>query len=251
MRIGIIGAGNVATVLGRLFLQKNHQVVQLMSRSAENGLALASELGCAYNGIGEKPDSSVDIFVFAVSDSALMEPWIKMDFGNKLLLHTAGAVSKDVLKIASAHYGVLYPLQTLRKEMKKIPAIPCLIDGSNHDVTSFINDFALSISPIVSVTSDEQRLRLHASAVIVSNFTNHLYSLAESFCDSESLDFHLLLPLIIETAERLAYISPSLVQTGPAVRKDIQTLDKHLKLLNDHPRLRAIYLKLTESIMNP
>jgi len=43
--------------------------------------------------------------------------------------------------------------------------------------------------------------------------------------------------------------SPAEVQTGPALRNDVFTLDKHLRLLSDHPKLKYIYLKLTDSIM--
>jgi predicted short-subunit dehydrogenase-like oxidoreductase (DUF2520 family) len=97
---------------------------------------------------------------------------------------------------------------------------------------------------------DEERLKLHTAAVIVSNFTNHLYSLAEEFCSNEKVEFNMLKPLIIETAQRIMHESPSKVQTGPAVRKDIQTLDKHLRLLTNYPKLRTTYLRLTDSIMN-
>ena len=50
---------------------------------------------------------------------------------DKLVLHTAGSVSKDVLKNISYNYGVLYPLQSLRKESHEIPEIPFLVDGNN------------------------------------------------------------------------------------------------------------------------
>ena len=54
------------------------------------------------------------------------------------------------------------------------------------------------------VINDEERLKLHVAAVIVSNFTNHLYAIAEEFCTSEHVDFNLLKPLIMETANRIA-----------------------------------------------
>jgi hypothetical protein len=65
------------------------------------------------------------------------------------------------------------------------------------------------------------------------------------------VDFDLLKPLIMETAHRIQDASPSKVQTGPAVRKDILTMDKHLRLFAAHPKLRTTYLRLTDSIMNP
>jgi hypothetical protein len=92
---------------------------------------------------------------------------------------------------------------------------------------------------------------LHVAGVVVNNFTNHLYAVAEDFCGKENIDFKLLFPLIQETAQRLNHFSAKDVQTGPALRNDVFTLDKHLRILSAHPKLKYLYLKLTNSIMNP
>jgi hypothetical protein len=56
--------------------------------------------------------------------------------------------------------------------------------------------------------------------------------------------------LIEETAWRLREHAPATMQTGPAARKDITTLDKHLRELSVYPKLRNLYLKISDSIMN-
>ncbi|HSN62174.1 MAG TPA: DUF2520 domain-containing protein [Ferruginibacter sp.] len=251
MKIALIGSGNVATVLGRLIKQHNHQIIQVISRDMDNARILAEELGATYTDFNGKPDTDADMFILAIADQALEHFFSNFGMGNKLVVHTAGSVSINVLSKYSSNYGVLYPLQSLRKEMQVIPGIPFLIDGNSSDVTSFIEDFAHSISNSVRKVGDEERLKLHAAAVIVSNFTNHLYAIAEDFCQKENLDFNMLKPLILETANRVQTASPALVQTGPAVRKDIITMDKHLRLFAAHPKLRTTYLRLTDSIMNP
>lgn len=250
MRIVIIGSGNVATVLGRLLKKAGHEIVQVVSRTADHSKALADELHCdAANGSG-KLNMDTDVFLVAVKDSALYELNKIFHAGNKLVVHTAGSVSKDVLKELSYNYGVLYPVQSLRKEMDIKTQIPFLVDGNTPETTALIEDLAKTISDTVSVAGDEERLKLHVAAVIVSNFTNHLYAMAEDFCKKENVDFKLLVPLIIETAVRTEKHSPATVQTGPAIRNDVFTLDKHLRLLNPYPKLKYMYLKLTESIMN-
>jgi len=45
MKVLIIGAGNVATVLGRLIKIAGHDIVQVVSRSMDDAITLASELG--------------------------------------------------------------------------------------------------------------------------------------------------------------------------------------------------------------
>ena len=251
MKIVLIGSGNVATVLGRLISRHQHSVSQVISREVEHAQTLAQELNASAVDFNGQLDTSADLYIIAISDSALENFFVNGDVKNKCVVHTAGSVSKDILSGYSNYYGVLYPLQSLRKEMNNIPSIPFLVDGNSDETTNYIEAFARSISNDVSRTNDEERLKLHAAAVIVSNFTNHLYAIAEDYCVKENIDFDLLKPLISETALRINQVSPSKVQTGPAIRKDIHTLDKHLRLFTAHPKLRTMYLRLTDSIMNP
>ena len=251
MKIVIIGSGNVATVLGRLLKKNKHEVIQIMSRHLEHAKLLADEIGCSYTNYDGVTDMSADLYLVAITDGVLFDLNKSFSLGNKLIVHTAGSVTKDVLKDISTNYGILYPYQSMRKEMETIPEIPLLVDGNTDDATTLIEDFAKTISSTVKRTTDDERLKLHVAGVVVNNFTNHLYAVAEEFCKKENLDFKLLIPLIQSTAERIADHPPKDLQTGPAIRNDVFTLDKHLRILSTHPKLKYLYLKLTDSIMNP
>ena len=249
MQIVIVGSGNVASVIGRLCKQNGHQILQVISRNAGHAKILADEFECDYTDYGGEMNNHAELYLVAVIDTALADLDNSFTLGNKLILHTAGSVSKDVLKNVSINYGVLYPLQSLRKEMEYATDIPLLVDGNTEETITLIEDFAKTLSLNVTKANDEERLKLHVAAVVVSNFTNHLYALAENFCKKEQVDFALLAPLIKETAERIQNFSPAEVQTGPAVRNDIFTIEKHLRILTNHPALIYLYLKLTDSIM--
>ncbi len=249
MKVVLIGSGNVATVLGRLIKSAGHEIVQVFSRSIIHAGILGKELQCNFIDKAANINKSADIYLFALSDDALFELEKHFHFGNKLTMHTTGSVSKNVLERVSNNYGVLYPLQSLRKELKSIPEIPLLIDANNAETLATITSFAKTISSEVRETTDAQRAKLHVSAVVVNNFTNHLFTLAANFCREEYVDFKLLLPLIQETAERIQNYSPNDMQTGPAIRNDTVTLDKHFKLLSNYPKLKYIYIKMTESII--
>ncbi len=251
MRIAIIGSGNVATVLGRVFKQNKHEVIQVMSRHETNARKLADELGCAATNYDGITDKTADLYVVAITDGVLFDLNKSFSLGDKLIVHTAGSISKDVLKDISTRYGILYPFQSLRKEMTAIPEIPLLIDGNTEETTAMLEEFAKTVSSDVRKTTDEERLKLHVAGVVVNNFTNHLYAVTEEFCNKENIDFKLLFPLIQETASRAIYYHAKDVQTGPAHRNDVFTLDKHLRILTNHPKLKYLYLKMTDSIMNP
>jgi hypothetical protein len=72
----------------------------------------------------------------------------------------------------------------------------------------------------------------------------------ESYCTKENIDFKLLLPLIQETSSRLSDSNASVAQTGPALRNDTATIEKHLDLLSAHPQLKEIYMLFTKSIQH-
>ncbi|MBN8835120.1 MAG: hypothetical protein ABS68_09980 [Niastella sp. SCN 39-18] len=251
MKIVLIGSGNVATVLGRLIIKNGHTVTHVISPHVENAATLANELNCTYSHCKQPITPDCDLVILSVSDSGLENIHANVKSWNKPVVHTSGSVSIEILKKYADVFGVLYPLQTLRKEMTTIPEIPFLVDGSTDDMYTFIEGFAKTLSHQVQRANDEERSKLHLAAVISSNFTNYMYKLAEQYCIDEGVNFTLLHPLILETAQRATLFSPGNVQTGPAIRKDIQTLDKHLRLLNAYPKLRTTYLRITDSIMNP
>lgn len=251
MKVVIVGAGNVASVLGRLIKKSKHEILQVISRDASSASVLSTELNCAFADNSGVIDKTADLYLIAVTDTAMSELDETYYLGDKLVVHTAGSISKNVLKNITNRYGVLYPLQSLRKQnMDLHQDIPLLVDANTEEAITILQNFALTISGNVCIANDELRLKLHVAAVLVSNFTNHLYALAFEYCNKEGADFKLLLPLIEETALRLRNHVPNEMRTGPAIRKDIKTLEKHLRLLAAYPKIHHIYLKITDSIMD-
>ena len=57
-----------------------------------------------------------------------------------------------------------------------------------------------------------------------------------------------MLPLIDETARKVHSLSPHDAQTGPAIRFDENVINAQAQLLSDSPRLKDLYLLLSESI---
>lgn len=249
MKIVLVGSGNIATIFGRLIKNAGHHIIQVLSKNIEHAQVLASMLECEAGVFGKTNLLDADLYLFAITDSALHHLDHYVDLENKLVVHTAGSISKDVLNTVTDRYGVIYPLQSLNKDVDHLPQIPILIDANTTDVLTQLKDFALTIFQSVSVVNDEERLKFHIAAVFVNNFTNHLYAMADDFCYQENIDFKKLIPLIQATAEKIKKYSPKEVQTGPAIRQDIYTLGKHLKMLSADPDLKYIYLKLSESIL--
>jgi predicted short-subunit dehydrogenase-like oxidoreductase (DUF2520 family) len=248
MDIVIIGTGNTASVLGRKLKKAGHHILQVFGRNSGEASALAYELDTESTNYWNVVNRNADLYILAVSDIAIAEVFRELQLSEKTVVHTAASVSKDILKDGAAHYGVLYPLQSLKKDLGYIPEIPMIIDASDQKTLGMLDVLAHTISDRVVEADDETRVKLHLAAVMVNNFTNHLFALVEKYCREEGLDFYLLLPLIRETASRLDHVSPEKSQTGPAIRGDYSTIDKHLVLLDKYPQLKKIYQLFTQSI---
>ncbi len=251
MDLVIIGSGNVAAVLGRKFKGSGHNILQVYSRNASAASALAYEWDTESTNYKSLINKNADIYLIAVNDNSIDDVTMDLHLPGKVIAHTAASVSKDVLQPVSEHYGVFYPLQSLSKEMTELPDIPIFIDGSDDFTKNILEKLAQSIAiEKIKVAGDEARLKLHIAAIVVNNFTNHLYFQAEQYCKKEGLDFKQLLPLIEETTKKLKEASPKDLQTGPAIRHDSDSIQKHLDLLKDYPQLKNIYILLTESIQH-
>ncbi|MBL7700325.1 MAG: DUF2520 domain-containing protein [Chitinophagaceae bacterium] len=246
MRVTLIGSGNVATVLGRKIFHAGHIIHQVSGRNSDAAKRLADELSAE---AVSQPDAGADIYIVTVSDDALQNISTWLQPIDKLIVHTAGSVSIGVLKDISSNYGVIWPIQSIRKETSTAPVLPVVIDANNQWNKMKLQGFAQSFAESVTSAGDEERRKLHLAAVTSGNFSNYLFTLVEEFCNKERVNFKLMLPLLRETVNRMEFDSPSVLQTGPAVRNDLTTIEKHKILLKGHASLLNVYVVLSEKII--
>ncbi len=248
MRVSIIGSGNVATVLGKMLFNNGQTIVQVYSRNPEHAKSLAriSESE-AVSDITLLKDNA-DIYLFAVSDNALESLAGQLHLPGKLLIHTAGSVSKSVLQNSSEQFGVIWPMKMIRKTLDTILPVTLVIDGNTKEVTNKIEAFAKLVSPQVTRANDAARLKMHMLASFTANFPNHLYHLAAEYCEREKIDFSSFYPIIQDTTQQIQERHPEQVQAGPAFRGDLQTIESHLSLLSEYPQIRILYETFTKSI---
>ncbi|NCI47081.1 Rossmann-like and DUF2520 domain-containing protein [Sediminibacterium soli] len=249
MQVTIIGSGNVATVFGRMLAAGGHTIRQVYSRTATHAHSLAGELQAqAVSAIGDI-EREADIYILCVTDDALPGVAAQLSLGDRLLVHTAGSVSREVLAGASSHYGVIWPMKMIRRSMQELGPVSVIIDGNTAAVIDRIRDFAGNFSDSIAVADDGRREKMHMLASVTANFPNHLYQLAAEYCAGEGIDFSVFYPIIEETAKALRQLPPARLQAGPAFRGDRKTIGKHEALLRDYPQLDRLYREITRSLL--
>ncbi|MBL7883782.1 MAG: DUF2520 domain-containing protein [Bacteroidia bacterium] len=248
-KIVLIGSGNLATQLGITLFKLGYQITQVYSPTIKNSTLLAKKIKAQPIADIKKLDDTATLYIIAIKDDAISQLVSALQLKDKLVVHTSGSISMDVLKNTSKNYGVFYPLQTFSKTKKvNFKNIPICVEANNAKTQTSLMYFAKSISQKVYKLNSAQRLQLHLAAVFACNFTNHMYAIAELILKEHKLPFDILKSLIKETADKIETASPLLMQTGPAVREDDKTIQSHLKLLSKDKNKKEIYTLLSKSI---
>lgn len=250
MKIAIIGAGNIATHYAHAFYSLGHEITQIFNKTSANAKTLADAVSSTVIHSLDDLDPNCDLYIIAVTDSAIKETIEQIDGTIEgIIVHTSGATSiQELYKFQS--YGIIYPPQSLNKGVRvDWSQIPFAIEGNTSETEAILLKLMISLSEKSFVCNSEQRLALHVSAVFANNFPNLLYRIAESILEKENLDFELIKPIILATAEKVQKYNPSVLQTGPAQREDTKTLQRHLDFLSYSNDLTEIYQLMTKIII--
>ena len=247
LRVCVIGTGNVAYHFCRNILEnKNLKLSQVVGRKKKLDFNFKKNVN--YN---DNLDSLVyaDLYLICVSDNAIQEISKKIkDNSDSVIAHCSGSTNINVLK-EHKNYGVIYPVQSLTKK-KNIDfyKTPLLIESNNSYSQKKIHFFSKSICNQVIKCKSDERAYVHISAVFCNNFVNYMNYTSLKILESKKLDPKIILPLIRETANKLVQLNPKEAQTGPAIRKDMVTIKKHLHLLQNSDFFE-LYKILTNSIL--
>ena len=245
----LLGAGKVATHLAPALVQAGYSLVQVWSRTEASARTLAEPLGVAYTNELAAVVADADIYIACVTDGALPEvakeivAHVQRSSHSPLFLHTAGSVPMDIWReVGTMHYGILYPLQTFSKERTvNMHEVSLFIEASDDDAMVKIEALAHRLSDRVFYADSKRRARLHIAAVFACNFTNAMYGVAHRLLDADNIPFEVLLPLIDETSVKVHTLAPHEAQTGPAVRGDMNVMQRHLEALAEDKELQTMY----------
>jgi len=248
MKIVLIGSGNVAGVLGDALVKADHRIIQVYSRSSHKTKILAKRFKAEAVVNISNLTSTADIYLLAVSDSAISITANLIPLTNGIVVHCSGSTPLKVIRKAR-HTGVFYPVETIRNGVKiNFKQVPVCIEASDKIGEKKLVKLAKSITPHVFLLNTNKRAVLHMAAVFANNFTNHMIGVANDLLRKHRLPPGILDRLITTTFEHALDPGPGKSQTGPAVRNDRATMKNHLRMLKGKSDLVSIYKSVSESI---
>ncbi len=251
VKVVIVGSGNVAESFARTLSSVDGiELVQVFARNCERGMAVAKVGGCEWVADPEEL-AKADIYIISVSDRSVKSVAESLNVSEEAtIVHTAGSVPMSVIPKRKGGRGIIYPLQSFTSGREvNLADVPLFVEADSEEVSERLMNIASLISSRVEYADSERRRTIHLAGVFVNNFVNHLYAMGGDILDRENIDFDMLKPLIAETASKaIATNDPRVVQTGPAVRGDMEVTERHMVMLEDDECKQQIYKLITQSI---
>ena len=249
--IVIIGTGNVAFHIALGLYNAGRNIVQVYGRNSDKAGKLAEITRSVPVSSLNDITTEAGFYIISVSDSAIEEVASNMPKVKGMVVHTAGSVSMDLLSNYHSKHGVFYPLQSFSSG-KKIEwnKVPLFLESCPEPEDIGLLSLAKSLSGNTSFISSEARKSIHLAAVFAGNFVNYCYTAGHDILKSNNIDPSCLFPLMQEVLDKaITAENPTKVQTGPALRKDIKTINSHLDILKNNTTLCEVYNVISRAIM--
>ncbi len=247
----IIGSGNIAWQMSKKLKKEKQKILQIYSRKIASAKKLATVHKCEYTSSLRKINRDADIYLIAVSDDAIAEVAGKISYLNSdknIFIHTSGSISLKVLEGIYENAAVIWPPQSINKEIKiDFSKVPLCITAEKKSLT-LAKKIAKLLSNKIYILEENQKQQLHLAAVFANNFSNHMAAVAEKICLENDLDFKILHPILKETFEKIVKVGPREAQTGPASRSDQLTMSKQEAMLKKDVSLKKIYGLISKHI---
>jgi predicted short-subunit dehydrogenase-like oxidoreductase (DUF2520 family) len=238
-KIVFIGWGNVAQQLSFPFQSIGFEIVQVVTHHSITPFPTVHEIS--------QINRSADVYFIAVTDDQLPEIVQKLPQLDGLVLHCSGSLGVDMLSNQKRH-GVLYPLQTFRKETKvDLRDVPFFLESNSSFDLEVMNKWVKAWGGNSYNVSPEQKQKIHLAAVWAMNFSNAMYLVSEKILKEVDIPFEILGPLLKQAQANAFNLGPKKAQTGPAIRKDEQLIQKQSQQMTEELE-KTIYLAISKLI---
>lgn len=257
LKVAIIGLGKVGTTLALDFTRKKIKIVALVDRDLKSASSLARKIKTriSSNKISDIPIET-NLFVITVQDRFISEidqilSKTFSNFRNKYVFHTSGALTSEELKflkrkgcnVFSLHPNFSFVWNNASMH-KLIDLNGCMftIESKSKKAILFAEKFCKKLGYEFIKINTEQKTLYHILSVMISNYTvTNFYQVEKYFGKNAIKSYLYLLKSTIRNIEEFG-VKNSL--TGPIVRGDLITIQKHSEMLSKIDRnLKDIYLK--------
>ena len=254
IKIGFIGPGKVGVSLGRYFTHKGIKLSGFYGRNIKTSIEAANITKSKfYDNIQDIIKESNILFITTPDDmiSIIDRELSKFDLNNKSICHTSGSLKSNVLCNAKHSGALIYSIHPIfafsnkNTNLKELEKIYFSIEGDdleNSSLNDNINEENIPIINIIKTLGNKYFIRsketssiYHLANVFVSNLTLSLLDIGTSYLKKLGLNeedaLNAIKPLVqgnIDSIIKKGFVNSL---TGPILRGDITTIEKHISVL--------------------
>jgi predicted short-subunit dehydrogenase-like oxidoreductase (DUF2520 family) len=262
-RIAIVGAGNLAWALAESLREAGYAIDQVISRggraSVQRARLLAGQVGASAVA-ADRAQIKAEMVWFCVPDGAISTAAKSLedaaDWHGKIAMHSSGALTGDELAALQRHGAMVasvHPLMTfVRRSRPALAGVPFAIEGSRKAVR-VARAMVLDLHGEPFSIRKEQKSAYHAWGMFASPLLTALLAAAERVAMAAGVSRksarEKMLPILRQTLANYGRMGAPASFSGPIVRGDAATVEKHLKVLQKIPGTREIYIALARAAL--
>ncbi len=251
--LGIVGAGRVGQTLAQTLWARGYVVSAIYSRSAKSAARLAEHVHARIVDSAAEVAQSAQLTLLTVPDeliSPICDQLAVCDLADRAVVHTSGAMPIAALNAAKrqgALIGGLHPFVPIPRPMQVAPDTVFGIEADREPLRGWLAGLVDAMGGVTLwLRPGIDRTQYHAAAVLTSNYFVTLFAeslaLLVPFTADEQTAKDALLSLARSALDNLTQTDPAHALTGPIVRGDAATVQKHLDTLHKKdPELAEIY----------
>jgi predicted short-subunit dehydrogenase-like oxidoreductase (DUF2520 family) len=266
--IAIIGPGRAGSALGRALHTAGYNIAAIGGRNPDNVRNLAEELGARACQSPATTIDMADLTIVAVPDDVILPLATDMveslcSAAGHAAVHLSGAQDRSALRPlaqqGSVRTGVFHPLQTFRRGPEAVGNVAGTYFGIDADqpLRDQLTQMARDLHGHPFDLTGVDLALYHAAAVFAANYPITLLAEAIALAADAGLDPETarmgMTTLLAGAVNNLRDLAPADAITGPAVRGDEGTIQRHLEALKADPELRRLYQLLADrtKLLNP
>ncbi len=257
--VSIIGAGRLGTTLGAALSKKGIRIKALScrtSQSAEESRKIIGEGKASVDNI--QTARAGDIIFLCLPDERISAVTKELDesnirWGEKFVFHCSGLLSSEILnplKVKGASTASLHPIQSFadkRTPPEQFENIYFGIEGEKGALEAS-QQIIKKLGGRSLIIQAENKALYHMACSIASNFLVVLLDMASSLLHQVGLQeeqaFQVLLPLAKGTLHNVKKFNIQSSLTGPVMRGDRESVERHLEALRKSPAYHETYTQL-------
>lgn len=260
--IAVVGAGRCGGAFAVAAHEAGYRVTAVASRTPHHARALAARVGALPAASAVEAARRAELILLTVPDGAITRVAATIaasgaSLGGRALVHCSGAHPAAMLaaaRQAAGAVGSLHPLRSLTAG-----AGPGMLRGTHVAVDAderlrpVLDRFVTDLGGIPFTVPAHGRALYHAGAVLAGNAPLALVARAAALLESAGVDpavaGEALAGLLEGAAGNARRLGVRAALTGPVVRNDAVTVERHLEALHADAATRRLYQVLAEETL--